>query len=399
MADKDLMFKPNDVVKTCKYLEKALCFEHDGLFCCVLGTLRSPCIASAEEIQKGNVNYDLIIQRKKDLFLALNGKKDMDISSCKICSNIIEKKYKDVCLDTIGGERLPAMFNIQHYSECNERCIFCSYTKENVFCKPQYDILKIWEMFREKGKLKGNSWIDFSGGEPTLLKNFKEIVEYTQKHKIGQMVVYSNASIYSPVIYEALKKNKIILTTSIDSGTKSTYAKIRGADLYDKVISNLIRYRNSGTNCLWLKYVVTDSNRTDDDMWGFVMTMSAIRPNRIFICPDFPYGDRDIPDETVKFVAKLWYLLEKYVGDIVSNYTEGMGDAKFIKYHKDLKEELCRLKEENPISADMRLKQYKGKNTVLYAILKKIRKFIPKNKFFDKIVDFCAKLLIPLGYY
>ena len=75
-------------------------------------------------------------------------------------------------------------------------------------------------------------------------------------------------------------------------------------------------------------------------MWGFVMTMSAIRPNRIFICPDFPYGDRDIPDETVKFVAKLWYLLEKYVGDIVSNYTEGMGDAKFIKYHKDLKDQL-----------------------------------------------------------
>lgn len=349
--------KPDDIVKSCKYLEKGCCVQLSGIHCCVHGSKGSPVIATVDEIKSGIVDYDFIVNRKKELFESINGFNDKDIKGCKDCCNIITKKFKDVSFDAIGGEHLPGGFNIQHYTECNERCLYCCYAQENNFKKPEYDILKIFDLFKNKNKLGKNNWIDFSGGEPAMLKDFDRIINYMLDNEMGTIVVYSNSVIYSKAISRGLKENKIILTTSLDTGIKSTYAKLRGADVYTKVIENLIKYKNTGTNGLWLKYVITEHNRTEDDMWSFIMTMLAIRPNKVMICPDFPYGDKEIPDETVKFAAKLWYLLEKYGNFSVQDYTSEMGDPKFAKYHKELAEEILSLKKLKPLQEENVLKE------------------------------------------
>ena len=87
-------FQPNDIVKTCKYLEKGLCFQLDGLQCCVHGSKSSPVIVSAEEINNGACTHALIVKRKKELFLGINGQKEMNLSGCKGCANLIEKKVQ-----------------------------------------------------------------------------------------------------------------------------------------------------------------------------------------------------------------------------------------------------------------------------------------------------------------
>jgi hypothetical protein len=38
------------------------------------------------------------VERKKELFLGINGKKEINLGGCKGCTNIIEKKFKDVSL-------------------------------------------------------------------------------------------------------------------------------------------------------------------------------------------------------------------------------------------------------------------------------------------------------------
>ena len=182
-----------------------------------------------------------------------------------------------------------------HYSACNQRCTYCIFTVEDNFIKAQYDPIKYYELFREKGKLRGNNWIDFSGGETTSLKDFDRILNYLIDHELGTVVVYSNASIYNQTLHDALAKNKVILTTSLDTAVASSYAKLHGTKTFPKVIRNLIRYRNSGTHNLWLKCVITENNSSDDDLWSFVLAMMALRPNKIMICPDFPYGETEGP--------------------------------------------------------------------------------------------------------
>ena len=76
----------------------------------------------------------------------------------------------------------------------------------------------------------------------SILKDFEKILTYFYENNLGTVVVYTNASIYSQKIYDLLKEDKIILTTSIDTGLKSTYAKLRGLDAFPKVFENLLKY-------------------------------------------------------------------------------------------------------------------------------------------------------------
>ena len=397
MTDIDFQFKPNDIVKSCNYLEKGLCFQLWGLqSCCQVDS--SPVLVSKEEITEGKLSYDLIVQRRKELFLGINNKKDINIGGCKDCIKLVEKKFKDVCFDYLGGEQLPNGFNIQHYTTCNEKCIYCPYAQENNFKSPQYDIVPILDLFKKEGKLRGFNWIDFSGGEPTLTKELENILNYIMKNNLGVVVVYSNAVKFSNLIYEGLKKNKIVLTTSLDTGIKSKYAQIKNSDTYDKVLENLMKYRNSGTKRLWLKYVINDYNKTEDDMWSFIMTMLALRPNRIFISPEFPYN-KDVPYDTVQFAAKLWYLLQLYCGDIVDDGVSTQGCTRIAKYHKELEKELNILKTKEPIDKAMQLRQFKQNKNMILCILKKINKIVPDCRFCNKLRQFAYKILVSWGVY
>ena len=137
----------------------------------------------------------------------------------------------------------------------------------------------------------------------------------------------------------------------------STYKKLRGADVYAKVIANLIRYRNSGTSGLWLKYVVCDINRTEDDLWGFIMAVLAIKPDKVMICPDFPLGNNGIPDESVAFAARLWYLLEKFTAFMPVDYTTAFQDSMWQKYRADLKLSIQELKRQKPLDDAYKLRE------------------------------------------
>jgi uncharacterized Fe-S cluster-containing radical SAM superfamily protein len=348
---------PNDLVKSCKYIEKGTYFALEGMRCCVHADIKSPVLITADEIKNSSEIYDLVVERRQAHFAAVNGWSDAPTGSCLSCHHLKEKKFKDVNFEYMGGEPMPGGMGIQHFSQCNQRCTYCTFTRENNFIKSQYDVLGYLEQFRKRGKLRGNNWIDFSGGEPALLKDLDKILTYFSENKLGTVVVYSNSSVFSQSIYDALKKNKIILTTSLDAGMASTYKKLHGVDAYSKVITNLIRYRNSGTSGLWLKYIVCDVNRTEDDLWSFITAMLAIRPDKVMICPEFAVGETKIPDETIAFAARLWYLLEKFTGFAPVDYTTAFRDAEYDRYRAALKSSLEDLKRQKPLDGEYKLKE------------------------------------------
>jgi molybdenum cofactor biosynthesis enzyme MoaA len=344
------------LVKSCKYIETGSYFGEEGVRCCTHADIYSPLMITAEEMRNG-VTYDMVVRRRRELFEAINGLRVGPTGSCPNCGHLKEKKYKDVNFEYLGGEPLPGAMGLQHFTKCNERCTYCIYTVEDNFIGPQYEVLGYLEEFRKRGKLRGGNWIDFSGGEPATLKNFDEILNYLLSNKLGTVVVYSNASVYKQSIYDALKKNKIILTTSLDAGVPSTYQKLKGQDFYSRVLANLIRYRNSGTSGLWLKYVITDINRTEDDLWGFITAVLALRPDKVMICPHFAYGEETFPEESVAFAAKLWYLLEKHTGLTPVDYSAAFKDAKWDKYRSDLKRSVEALKSKKPIHGEYKLEE------------------------------------------
>jgi hypothetical protein len=56
---------------------------------------------------------------------------------------------------------------------------------------------------------------------------------------------------------------------SLDAGTRETFAKIKGLDLFDKVCDNLVRYSSKGP--VRLKYIILPGlNDNEADIDGFV---------------------------------------------------------------------------------------------------------------------------------
>lgn len=331
--------RPGELVYTCNNIERGVRFAIEGVRCCCASTRQSPVIITAEEMKNKKITHDLIVQRKTQLFNAINAG-DPSAGDCLKCSLLHKKPYADVSFDYLGGPEMCSGFNIAHFSTCNLRCSYCDYTIKNLFEPPQYNnVIEYIEVYRKRGKIIPGGGIDYNGGEPTLLPKYEEILNYLIKYDIGCISFYTNCVKYSDAVYNALKDNKIQIITSLDAGTAETYKKIKGANIFDRVVGNIKKYQSSGTKMLLLKYVICHENMNDDDLHGFVRLVEEIKPGDVGLMPDFPYGDRQIPDEMVQFGAKLLFELNKFRPNPVHIFSDyAPSDPKFVKYSKDIRD-------------------------------------------------------------
>ena len=189
-----------------------------------------------------------------------------------------------------------------------------------------------------------------SGGEPTILKNFDELIICLKELNFGGISVFTNSINYSNELAVQLSKNTVFITTSLDAGTPSTFAKIRRGDIY-RAVDTLVKYRRTNTSNMHLKYIITEENRNEEDLFAFVFLMVSLRPNLVHITPEYPYGEMQIPHESVVFGARLWYLLKKY-GDINIHLPSDdlKADPKFAKYSTDIRAEFDLLCAHTPLS-------------------------------------------------
>jgi hypothetical protein len=253
---------------------------------CCMGALVSPLYWSPEEAAQIKITKEMIIEKRKWLFDLLND--DHTDISCKHCLKVEQKPFSLVAFDRIGH------VNLAHFSYCNLRCQFCGFTQHDAFKPPQYDALAILHEF-SKEDVEWNSFVDLNGGEPTLLKDLDEYIEYFKSRGI-RILLYSNAVLYQQSIYDGLADGSISwLITSLDAGTPSSFRKVKGRDHFRQVLDNLTRYAMAGSKgggMLAVKYVFCDSNCSEDDISGFSYAMLAIRPQRVWLTFDFfPLAD------------------------------------------------------------------------------------------------------------
>jgi len=347
-----LPYAPEDMILSCRYIEKGLVFLSDGLHSCCLGTVASPVLVDAEEINSGKVNHKTIVEKRALLLSKLNAG-DTSIS-CHGCGEVNEKVYKDVCLDYLGE----CMIIIQHYTVCNMQCSYCTTWKNGLSSSySEQSIIDILKCFSEKGKLLGGSWIPVSGGEPTLLKNLDTLIEGLAELKIGDICIFTNCVKHSETIEMHLRNDSVFITTSIDAGIPSTFKKIHGTEM-QSVLDTLVKYRKTGTTQLRLKYIITEENRNDDDLYAFVFMMLALKPDLVTIAPEYPRNDAQIPHESAIYGAKLWYMLKKYGGDgiVIDTFLDVQRvDQRLTKFSSDIYNEFNRLCAEAPLTDEYNL--------------------------------------------
>jgi len=301
---------PDIIVKTCCKLESGLFLHIDGLMACSRGAVMSPLLFTTDELSRTSVTKEMIVERRKQLIAMLND--DHSQIDCKRCLLVEEKRLGDISLSKLGH------LDFQNYSICNLRCTYCNYTRKDVHVVPQYDALKVLDQFSPED-ITWNAHVDFAGGEPTLLRNLPELLNYFGSRGI-RVLMHTNGVRFSQAIFDGLADGSIYTATiSVDAGTPSTYASLRGKDRYAKVLENLCRYATAGSHgkgFLSVKYIFCSTNCNDNDVYGFAYAMLAIRPQQVWLTFDFTplylqQNDFDF-DPLIKGYAKLYVTLKKH---------------------------------------------------------------------------------------
>jgi sulfatase maturation enzyme AslB (radical SAM superfamily) len=284
---------------SCRWIEYGLNLLHNTLkFCCVVhsGGKGFPHICY---FNGKNFPIDFILSRREGLRDVNN--RGRTYSPCKGCYALEEREW-----DNSNTRPYFRHLAINNFLFCNLRCNYC-YTLDERYKKlPQYayDLFPFFTYLIESGYLYPDTFIDWGGGEPTLLKDFDKVAELFIQNGFRQHI-FTNATIYSEFIEQGLRDNVITIQVSVDSGTRETYGKVKGKDLFGDVWNNLARYAKTNGHVI-AKYVVKDDNAHVDDVKEFVRLCSLHRiPEISLTLENNEVAKGRVADKTLSAAAQL----------------------------------------------------------------------------------------------
>ena len=320
------MTSPNsNLVKSCPKLENGLRLGQEGIHACQLGQFSSPIFWTAEQVAKLNITREMIQERRRYIFDLLNDKESE--TPCKQCHMVELKPMSEVRFDQLGHIDLAAA------TTCNLRCNYCGYTKTDSFAEAKFDALSILKVFAPEDVV-WDAAVDFNGGEPTLLKNFDDYIDYFTSRRI-RVFLYTNGLTYRQSVYDGLINGTVRwVCTSLDAGLASTFKNQKKSTRFIDVLENVTRYAhagNQGGGRLAIKYIFCADNCSDDDINSFAYQMLAIRPQQVWLTFDFEpvadllgdcedFGGYDYTGH-INAYAKLFILLKKH-GLIAEHFAE-----------------------------------------------------------------------------
>ena len=234
---------------SCIHLEHGITFFSNSVqICCI-----SSHPGGGNIVQIDNYNGELIDW--DDLFAKRN-KMRADVRNGIIpekCSGCYYLQEKDWNTDNYIDEVL-----IGHFTHCNCNCIYCYTDKDKKFFNSvkAYNIYPVIKDMIQKNVLSKKATITFGGGEPTILKEFEDLVYLLLDYDVYNIRIHSDGIKYSPAIEKGLKLGKITLITSVDSGSKPIYEKIKKVNAFDNVWNNLSNYAKTKNGLIRTKYVL-----------------------------------------------------------------------------------------------------------------------------------------------
>ena len=250
----------------CEFLLHQIAFYKDGIRPCCSFSIKgdtTPFVNNYDGNIEGIKQY--LQKREKFINIFKSGKKPVCYYNC---TTYIPSVFGDD-----NNETLFQLNNIiiSNYTKCSCNCIYCEQSafgqnqeyKKWLNSRECYDVKPVLLYLRENNYIRKNCCFLICGGECSEYpKGELEWLIYFAKLCEGKLLILSSGIRYSQAIEKALKTSDTILKISVDSGTKSTYEKIKRVKAYDITWSNIKRYINAvrtTQNCnsnIELKYIV-----------------------------------------------------------------------------------------------------------------------------------------------
>ncbi len=291
-SGKILNYEPIRRIRSCIYLECNFISAEALYFCCSdyvnHASPRVPLPGGAEEL----IDRFIDLRDRQTELLSLNLP-----NSCDGCPYIKE--------DWHTVERKISIFNFSAGGPCNFDCCYCTSFARNSMRQqnfsPSFSEL-LAEIFRRK-LLAEDAHICLSAGEITVDSRRHEIYEAARNFHFVQ--AFTNASVYDEELAGLVHSGNTSLFVSVDAGTKETYAKVKGRNVYDRVCENLDAYNKQWPNAVLLKYIfVPGINDNERDVDGFMDLCARIRPAIATVSYDM-YSPKTLSENTYRMLRRM----------------------------------------------------------------------------------------------
>ena len=134
----------------------------------------------------------------KELFLRkkqLKNIKTQNESDCKGCLALNDEEY--------DNDDYISYINFNHWNICNSKCIYCcdEYNGGDKY----FNVLPLIKNLIDENYFKNSGEITFQGGEPTILKEFEQLVFMLLDYDVYNIRIHSDCIKYSPAIEKGLQ--------------------------------------------------------------------------------------------------------------------------------------------------------------------------------------------------
>lgn len=240
----------------CYYLNNTIIFTPNRVnFCSACSTQLGPPVIYRENLDK--FSSDIYFENL-DRTIASNQTEEALCRGCTYFKKMVVPKFRT--------KHFFMNLEISNFLRCNSKCIYCG----DLTNSPDYiySISHIIKQIKEEGFIHPNCYFPWGGGEPTLYKEFEDVVSFLMEKKYSQLINSSGLK-YSPLILRGLAEGTLQLQISVDSGTRETFAKVKGQDRYEKVWENIKKYCEYPKN-VTIKYIIFALNSEKEEVKAFV---------------------------------------------------------------------------------------------------------------------------------
>jgi len=208
-------------------------------------------------------------------------------NACQKCANYSLDKWKN--------DYLIGYVNLSMYpAPCQCRCSYCDVSKEQFDAVNDADVAECYEKIFdalkyaiETGLIAPKALWQISSGEIAIHPYRERIFDLVQNRTA---VFYTNCFNFDSRIAANLAANPdSSINLSIDSGTRDTWHKIKGADNFWKIIENLAKYNKNSSRPgqITLKYIVVPGiNDNLEDYAGIIDLMKGLGTTHLTLARD-----------------------------------------------------------------------------------------------------------------